>query len=284
MSQAPPSDREPTRSWTEWAAEALARAVARVGPARRKPPRSDVEKISIVPLTEGEESQADRAAIEHALGVIRENAPEQHAAAREALHRDLLGAEYNRVKGNIEPAKQLEYDLQDDLEPVLEAARARGLEAAKDTIVQLALCVESAVDTQATEALSQGARDATWTKSRREKIPSMRRDAKQRLEAGGDPNLSHRVAKDFELEGGWRVPGTVTDRYLAFGKPNRRQGPQVLHEQARQILFELTKGLGLSDYAASAAVSSLLRLYVGDLAEPETLRRWWFRHRPSRPR
>ena len=222
--------------------------------------------------------------VAHALRVIREGAPQEFQAEREALHFALLGKDYEYSGGDPNP-QPLDGKLI-DLKPVVAAAHNRGLESVKDTFEQLKQAVEAKIRTDQEWEWSNRAKEATWKPSQLRKIPGMRAGARQRLEEGGDPAVEHRVTADLQLEDGWSVPGTVRDGWLANGEPKNRQGPQVTNEDARQILFELTAGtLGLpldpdSDKSASGAVNVLLLIYLGEKTGCDaSLGRWWERHR-----
>ena len=219
--------------------------------------------------------------VEHALQVIREGAPQEFEARREALHSALLREHYRDFGTGFSPGR---VDI--ELGPVVKAARKLGPESVKDTFEQLKQAVEAKNRADQEREWSDRAKEATLKPSQLRKIPRMRPEARQRLREGGDKNVEHRVTEDLQLENGLYIPGTVTDGYLAHGKPKKRQGPQVTNEEARQILFELTAGtLGLpldssSDKSASGAVKVLLRLYLGERAgDDESLRQWWLKHR-----
>ena len=219
--------------------------------------------------------------VQYALQVIREGAPQEFEAQREALHSALLRKDYRDFGTGFSPGQ-----LDIDLKPVVAAAQHRGLESIKDTFEQLKQVVEAKFRTNQELDWSDRARETTWKPSQLRKIPRMRAEAKQRLEEGGDPAVEHRVTADLQLDDSWYVPGTVRDSWLAYGEPKSRQGPQVTNEAARQILFELTAGtLGLpldpdSDKSASRAVRVLLLLYLGEKTGcDESLSRWWERHR-----
>jgi hypothetical protein len=221
--------------------------------------------------------------VEHALQVIREYAPQEFQAKREALHRALLGPYYRNFVTGFSPMGE---EVDPALKPVVRAARKLEEEGIKDTFEQLKQAVEAKIRTDHELEWSDRAKEATWKPSQLRKIPGMRAEARRRLEEGGDPAVEHRVTEDLQLENGLTVPGTVSDGWLANGEPRSRQGPQVTNEDARQILFELTEGtLGLpldpgSDRSASSAVRVLLLLYVGErTGHDESLSRWWERHR-----
>jgi hypothetical protein len=221
--------------------------------------------------------------IEHALQVIRDDAPVEFQAKREALHKALLEPRYYDFPRGFGPMGE---EVDPALKPVVRAALKRGREAVKDTFEQLKQAVEARIRTDQELKWSKRAKDTTWRDSQSRKLPGKRLGAKQRLEEGGDPNAEHRVTGDLPLDDIWFIPGTVKDGWLANGTPKNRQGPRVKYEDARQGLFELTTGtLGLplsseSENSASSAVKVLLLIYVGEqTGNAESLRLWWLKRR-----
>ena len=218
------------------------------------------------------------AVIEHALDTIRQSAPPEHEPGREALHRALLGSDYERFGTDAAIG-----ELSPNLSTLVENVRGESLETIKDTFDLLKLAVEARIRADRETGWAESAKRETWTKHHREKLPRLRREARERIAQGGDPSHQVRVTDDLALEGGFFVSGAVRDGSLARGKPRQRQGPRVQYEETRQILFELTAGmLRLPIEQAATAVEKLLLLYVGETCDADSLRHWWFTFRPRK--
>ena len=127
--------------------------------------------------------------IEYALDTIRQSAPPEHEPGREALHRALLGSDYERFGTDATIG-----ELRPNLSTLIENVRGDSLEMVKDTFDQLKLVVEARIRADREAGWSESAKRETWTKHHREKLPRLRQEARERIAQGGEAHHKARAS------------------------------------------------------------------------------------------